>query len=211
MGGKSKKKGGYTISGPMGTGWKRMGEGESVSFIKINDATDDDVVTIFLAFEDTGRKFGSAEELAAFLREKGGASMQEIEVHTYAGVAGAKFFAAQEDNGSGGTLEEREALGLPAREAGAQYFVRTKGFVFIDPKKPTRIIKIGISRTSITGIIGDYYGGIADSFIDTFIRENEITGLPSSGGGYVGDGSENDGGQAVEVPPEDSPPMLNLD
>ena len=169
---KKQDRGFYTIPTPQGAGWKRVGEGDSVSFIRVNDATDDDVVTLFVAAEEVGKALISADDVAAHLQVNGGASMKQVGIDNFGGVQGARFMAYQEDTGTGGTQEERESLGLPVREAGMRFYVvRTKGFVFVDPKRPTRLIKVGISRTSFHGFIGAHFESIGEAFMDSFFTE----------------------------------------
>ncbi len=217
-GGKKKKedsKGFYTIPSPQGSGWKRVGEGDGVSFIKVNDKADDDVVTLFVATENTEKPLETAEEIVAHLRSRGSASMQEVVADEFAGLPGARFMAYQEDAGQGGSEEERESLGLPVREAGMRFYVRTKGFVFSDPKKPTRLIKIGISRTSFHGFIGSHFESIGDAFMMRFFTENKIADSAMSGvGGFVDPAgmldSDGGGGGGGESPGNERPPDFDL-
>jgi len=65
-------------------------------------------------------------------------------------------------------------LSLRRRESRNDYFRRSKGIIMLHPDetKVGAVIRIGISRTSVHGLIGSHYEDVAVDFISRLVVEN---------------------------------------
>jgi hypothetical protein len=71
----------------------------------------------------------------------------------------------------------QQALGLQPRPASYQYLTRETGALFLHPKRPGHVVRVGCSRTSYHGLLGTYFEEEARAFIEQVVLEN----TPGSG------------------------------
>ena len=174
------KDGKFSMPPSPGEDWHKVGQEDgSLSYIRVADPSDDDVITLFASSEMVESKIGSYEELAQYIRNKGiqGLLREDLEVTTFRGVPGVRYEIFTRDVGTGGSPETRAKLGLMERQPGTEYYVRTEVFAFMDPSDSTRIVNLGISRMSFHGKIGDAYGNIRNIFVSDFLSQNNIPGF----------------------------------
>ena len=156
--------------------WMKVGMDNGLSYIRVADTTEDDVITLFATTEQATERITSIGVLAQYIRSKGHQGLKAAEITTFRGVPGVRFEIIKRDIGMGGSQEMRSKLGLLERQPGSEYFVRTEVFSFPDPRDDSQIVNLGISRVSVHGQIGNAYGNVRNLFVSQFLSMNSIPG-----------------------------------
>ena len=193
VGGKGPKDGKFKMPPAPADDWIKVGMDNGLSYIRVADTTEDDVITLFATTDDASERITSMGVLVKHIQNKGHQGLKAVEMNSFRGVPGVRFEIIKRDIGMGGSEEMRAKLGLMERQPGSEYFVRTEVFAFPDPRDNTKIVNLGISRVSVHGMIGNAYSNVRNLFVSQFLSMNDIPG-------YNGDTMEAE----YDDSPEDS-------